>query len=302
MEDKVSSVEAKWRWVLMTAVAPIVWGSTYFVTRHFLPDDAPVWGAAFRALPAGLLLLPLVRRLPRGSQWGRVMLLAFLNFGAFFPLVYLAAQLLPSSIAASIMALSPFVLGGLAVPLLGQRIRGAFLVSAACGAVGVLLVVGLAAGSVDGWGVVASLFALLSFSLGSILSTRWASGTPLLAMTCWQLLAAGAMLVIAAVVVEGQPPSMTGERVGAYAYVAVIAGAVSFVCWFTGLRRLPAGTVGLIGLLNPLAGIALGVLFAGEILTPWQIIGAMLVLGAIGFGSRGGRAGSPKAPHPASGA
>lgn len=296
-------MEAKWRWALVTAVAPLAWGSTYFVTRHFLPGDAPFWGAALRALPAGLLLLPLVRRLPRGSQWWRAALLAVLNFGAFFPLVYLAAQLLPSSIAASIMALSPFVLGGLALPLLGQRIGGVFLLTAACGVAGVILVVGSAGGAIDGWGVVVSLVALLTFSLGSILATRWAVDIPLLASTCWQLLAAGLMLLVAAVCVEGAPPEMTGGRVAAYSYVAVIAGALSFVCWFTGLRRLPAGTVGLIGLLNPVAGIALGVLFAGEVLSPWQVVGAVLVLVAIGFGSRGRRAGSPKgAPEPSSGA
>lgn len=287
-------MEGKWRWVFITAVAPLAWGSTYFVTRQFLPVDAPLWGAALRALPAGLLLLPLVRRAPRGFQWWRVSVLAVLNFGAFFPLVYLAAQLLPSSIAASVMALSPFVLGGLAVSLLGQRIRAGFLASAVCGVVGVLLVVGLSAGAVNGWGVVVSLAALLSFSLGSILATRWAEGVPLLTLTCWQLLMAGVMLTVTALLFEGALPQVTGERMVAYAYVAVIAGAVSFVCWFTGLRRLPAGTVGLIGLLNPVAGIALGVLFAGEILAPWQVVGALLVLFAIGFGSRGGRAGRRK--------
>ncbi|HAJ16677.1 MAG TPA: EamA family transporter, partial [Microbacterium sp.] len=43
------------RWLLLTAIAPIAWGSTYFVTRQFLPADAPLWGALFRALPAGLI-------------------------------------------------------------------------------------------------------------------------------------------------------------------------------------------------------------------------------------------------------
>ncbi|WP_205783018.1 hypothetical protein [Microbacterium sp. ABRD28] len=64
-------METKWRWLLLTAVAPISWGATYYVTRHFLPADAPLWGAALRALPAGLILLLLARRLPRGAWWGR---------------------------------------------------------------------------------------------------------------------------------------------------------------------------------------------------------------------------------------
>ena len=42
----MSSMEAKWRWVLICAIAPVSWGATYFVTRHFLPDGAPLWSAA----------------------------------------------------------------------------------------------------------------------------------------------------------------------------------------------------------------------------------------------------------------
>ena len=101
----MSSVETNRRWLAVATIAPIAWGSTYFVTREWLPD-APVWGAAIRALPAGLVLLTLVRRLPRGSWWWKSAVLGTLNVGAFFVLVYAAAQLLPTSIAATIMATS----------------------------------------------------------------------------------------------------------------------------------------------------------------------------------------------------
>ena len=41
---------------------------------------------------------------------------------------------------------------------------------------------------------------------------------------------------------------------------------------------LPAGTVGLIGLLNPLTGVLLGVAVAGEVLTVQQLCGLVLVV------------------------
>ncbi len=99
------SMEAKWLGI--TAVAPVVWGANYVVTRQLLPMDAPLWGSALRALPAGLVLLAVARALPRGVWWWRSAVLGTLNVGAFFLLVYVAAQLLPSSIAASVMALAP---------------------------------------------------------------------------------------------------------------------------------------------------------------------------------------------------
>lgn len=52
--------------LLLTALAPIVWGSTYIVTTEMLPANAPMTLAALRALPAGILLLIIMRQLPQG--------------------------------------------------------------------------------------------------------------------------------------------------------------------------------------------------------------------------------------------
>lgn len=103
-------MEGRSRWVVLAAVAPILWGATYYVTRHALPANVPFWGAALRALPAGLLLLALVREIAHGAWWWRSCVLGVLNCGAFFVLVYIAAQRLPTSLAATVMALSPTVL------------------------------------------------------------------------------------------------------------------------------------------------------------------------------------------------
>ena len=60
-------MEDKWRWSLVAAVPPVLWGSTYFVNAHFMPADHPLWGSALRAAPAALLLLAVTRRLPHGA-------------------------------------------------------------------------------------------------------------------------------------------------------------------------------------------------------------------------------------------
>lgn len=57
--------------VLLTALAPVSWGTTYAVTTEFLPADRPLFTGMMRALPAGLVLLALARVLPRGVWWGR---------------------------------------------------------------------------------------------------------------------------------------------------------------------------------------------------------------------------------------
>ncbi len=286
----MSSMEAKWRWVLICAIAPVSWGATYFVTRHFLPDGAPLWSAALRALPAGVILLAVARRLPSGSWWWRSLVLGLLNFGAFFVLVYLAAQLLPTSVAASVMALAPVALSMLAIPLLRQRPTAYMLIGAVLGVVGVGLLVGLGASRIDPLGVAISLLALLLSSLGAILATKWRDDLPLVATTSWQLVAGGLMLLVAAIVVEGAPPAMTSTSVLAYGAISLVATAIAFLCWFAGLRHLPAGTVGIIGLLNPVTGVLLGVLLAAETLSVSQCLGLALVAAALLLGRSSHRA------------
>jgi probable blue pigment (indigoidine) exporter len=54
-----------WIDVLITALAPAIWGSTYIVTTELLPPDRPFTAAVLRTLPAGLLLVVYSRRLLR---------------------------------------------------------------------------------------------------------------------------------------------------------------------------------------------------------------------------------------------
>ncbi|MBO9579033.1 MAG: EamA family transporter [Microbacteriaceae bacterium] len=269
------------RWVLITAIAPVAWGSYYFVTAHALPSGEPFWGAAIRALPAGLVLMAFSRRLPQGAWWWRSAVLALLNVVAFFTLAYLAAQLLPSSIATSVMALAPVALAGFGWALAGERPTAMMSLGAVLGLGGVLLVVGLGTGRLDWWGVAAALTAMLLNAIASVLSKRWADGPRPLDIAAWHVTIGGLVLVAIAAVVEGAPLPVDGVGIAAYAYVALVVTALANWAWFTGLSRLPAGTVGVIGLLNPVTGILLGTLAAGELLAWPQWIGIALVLGGI---------------------
>ena len=100
----------------------------------------------------------------------------------------------------------------------------------------------------------------------------------MLAVTSWQLLFGGVALLVVALAVEGPPPPLDGAEVAGFGFVALIATAVAFGCWFSGLARLPAATVGTIGLLNPVTGALVGTLAAGETLNALQIAGIGLVL------------------------
>ncbi|MFF8694577.1 DMT family transporter [Streptomyces sp. NPDC015144] len=277
-------MEATVRWTLVTAIAPIAWGTNYFVTHEYLPAGHPLHGAVLRSLPAGILLLALRRRMPHGSWWWKSLVLGTLNMGSFFTLVYLAAQLLPTSIASTVMAASPLVLMVSAWAVVAERPRPLPLLGGTIGLAGVGLMLLTGTARPDALGVLASATAMVLSSLGYVLAKRWNTGTDVIASTAWQLVAGGLVVLPLALAVEGAPPSLDTGAVLGFAYVSVVATAIAFVAWFAGLRRLPAAAVGLVGLLNPVTGVLLGTAVASETLTPQQLCGLLLVLAGIVLG------------------
>ncbi|GHE36009.1 ABC transporter permease [Streptomyces longispororuber] len=293
-------MEANARWVALTAIAPVAWGTNYYVTHAFLPADHPLYGAALRALPAGLVLLAVRRQRPRGVWWWRSAVLGLLNVSVFFFLVYVASHLLPTSVAATVMALAPLAMMLVAWCLLAERPGAAHLAGAVLGLAGVCLMLLTGAEGTSVRGVLASVAAMLVSSFGYVLAKRWSAGADVLASTAWQLTAGGLLLLPAAAVAEGAPPALSGPAVLAFGYVALVATALAFAAWFAGLRHLPAGTVGLVGLLNPCTGVLLGTVAAAETLSVRQLCGMALVLTGVLLGrpARGGRRDEPHEPAP----
>lgn len=270
------------RTALITAVAPIAWGSTYIVTEQLLPADRPLFAATVRALPAGLVLLAFRHRLPRGHWWWRAVVLGLCNIGLFFPLIFLAAYHLPGGLAATIQAASPLAVMALAWGIVNERPGTLRIGAAVIGLVGVGLLVLRSPGSVDAVGLAGAFGSVVVSALGFVLVKRWR--TPeldMLTLVSWQLVVGGLALLPVALLVEGAPPAIDLNAAAGFAWLAVMGTTVAYVCWFHGLTRMPAGAVSLIGLLNPVVGTALGVAIAAEAFGWTQALGMALVLGGV---------------------
>ncbi|TFD49229.1 EamA family transporter [Cryobacterium sp. Hh11] len=265
-----------------TALAPILWGTTYLTTTMFLPADRPLLAAFLRAFPAGLLLLILCRRLPHGDWWWKSWVLGVLNIGAFFALLFIAAYRLPGGVAAIVGGLQPLVVAVLASRVVHERLTGRVLAGGAAGAFGVSLIVLQAQARIDAIGILAAVGGTLCMASGIVLSKKWGQPAPLLATTSWQLIAGGLSLLPVLLLLEGLPTTpLTAPNLLGYAYLSVVGTAFAYVAWFHGIARLAASTIAFLGLLSPVVAILLGWAIAGEDLAPIQIAGIVIVLGSI---------------------
>lgn len=267
--------------LLVTAVAPAVWGTTYLVTSEYLPPDRPLLAAVVRALPAGLLLIAFTRRLPTGDWWWRALVLGTLNIGAFLFLLFVAAYRLPGGVAATVGAVQPVLVGALSAGLLGEKLRTRTVVAGAAGIAGVSLLVLRADARLDAIGVAAALGGAVVMALGVVLAKRWRSDAPVLATTGWQLTAGGLVLLPALFLVEGLPSTLTGANVAGYAYLSIIGAALTYSLWFIGIRALSPVKVTFLTLLSPLVATVLGWAVLGQGLTTLQLLGGLLVLAAV---------------------
>lgn len=270
-----------WRTAVITSVAPLAWGSTYVVTEQLLPPDRPLFAAAVRALPAGLLLLAYRRRLPQSDWWWRSAVLGILNIGLFFPLVFLAAYELPGGLAATLQATMPLAVMAVAWTLLRERPGTARVTAALVGIVGVALLVLRSPGQVSELGLLAAFGSVAVTALGFVLLKRWEPPVDMVTLVSWQLVAGGLVLAPVALLVEGAPPAIDLPAAAGFLWLGAVGTILAYTCWFHGLTRMPAGAVSLIGLLNPVVGTLLGVAVAGELFGWTQTLGLALVLGGV---------------------
>ncbi|MDA8370164.1 MAG: EamA family transporter [Nocardiopsaceae bacterium] len=267
----------------LTAAVPVSWGTTYLVTTEFLPPGHPLVSGVIRALPAGLLLLAITRKLPHGTWVWRSLLLGTLNIGAFFALLFVAAYRLPGGVAATLTAFQPLLVVALAFLLLGEKPTRWRLGWGLVGVMGVGLIVLRGQLSFDLLGILAGIAAAGSMAGGIVLTKRWGrpEGVGAAALAGWQLTAGGLVLVPLALAFEGLPPGLDLRAISGYAWLAVVGALLSYPIWFHGIGRLPVVAVSFLPLLSPAVAAILGWLFLGESLTPWQGVGFVLALAAI---------------------
>ncbi|MEW1955828.1 EamA family transporter [Terrabacter sp. NPDC080008] len=272
-----------WSDAALTAVPAVVWGSTYAVTQQWLPPGRPLFAATVRALPVGLLMVLWLRCLPERDWWWRSLVLGALNIGLFYALLFFAAYRLPSGLGATLVATAPTVTMVVSRILLGKRPAPIAVTAGLVGLTGVALLV-LQNGfdrPLDALGLAAALLAVLLSSIGFVLTRKWAPPVAVVTATSWQLVAGGLVLLPLGLAVEGAPPALDLPAVGALLYLGLLGSGVAYVLWFRGLAVLGPTSASIIGLLNPVVGVLLGVLLLGEHFGPVHLLATVLVLGSV---------------------
>jgi drug/metabolite transporter (DMT)-like permease len=278
---------------LSLLVVWVVWGSTYLAMRIVVAEMPPLPAAGSRFLVAGtimaLVALVVDRRhgWPDRRQWIDYAAIGVLLLSVGNSLVMWAEKTVPSGIAALIVATVPVWL----LLLDGMRPGGRpwtrrLWLGTAIGLLGVALVA-RPEGSLDAshlLSILALQVACLSWTVGSLYAQSVPKRLPLASAAAVEMLAGGAVIVLASRVLGGHWSAMAAASPRAWsavAYLVVFGSLVGFTAFAYCLHELPASTVGTYAYVNPVVAVVLGWAVLGEPLTATLVAGGALIVTSV---------------------
>jgi drug/metabolite transporter (DMT)-like permease len=205
------------------------------------------------------------------------------------PVVYWAAQYIPSGLVAVIFSLSPFVTGLMSILLLKQNPFTAKRVVALLLAVTGLVVIFYHQMKFDAdsiFGIAGILASCIFFSLSSVWVKKLTSETRVTLDSFHQ--ATGALifslpgLLLSWWLLDGDiPQAVSFKSATSVIYLAIMGSLVGAAMFFYILQRMSASAVSLITLMTPVLAILLGKTVANEALSTQTLTGVGLVLVAL---------------------
>jgi drug/metabolite transporter (DMT)-like permease len=287
--------EARPAWMsAMPGLFVVLWSTGFIGAKLGLPYAGPL---TFLTLRFGLVsLIMLAVMLASRTAWPSIrdaghaalvgLLIQFLYLGGVF---FGISRGVTAGVAALIVGIQPLLTGALAGTVLGERVRPQQWAGLALGLAGVVLVVwekvDFAGSHLSG--LVAVVLALLGITCGTLYQKRYCGGIDLRTATLLQNAAAGAAMLVAALLFEPIRVAWTGEFLFALLWLCLVlsVGATMLLLWL--IRRGAASRVASLFYLIPPVTAFMAFLLFGETLGLTALAGMALAMAGVALVNRG---------------
>ncbi|PYN33563.1 MAG: hypothetical protein DME01_18105 [Candidatus Rokuibacteriota bacterium] len=278
--------------------ANVVYGTSYVVARVTLERVPPAM-LAFSRLALGALALGLFARRQRakplsGADRRAIAWMGILGFaGAYVGSNWGIAHSTATN-AALLITVEPVAMILLSPWYLGERLSRRGALGATLTIVGTVVLVvngipGVTEKLAPHWsGDLVLVLAGIAYASYSLLGRRVLERHAPLGVTIRSLVwGAAALLPLAGLEwLSGARPAWTATAVSGTLYLAVVVTALGYVVWNWALARVPAPRAAIFLNIQPIVGALLGTLLLGEPITPFTVLGGVLVVTglAVAFG------------------
>ncbi|MFZ0217607.1 MAG: EamA family transporter [Candidatus Dormiibacterota bacterium] len=293
--DGEATRRLRWRQSLIGGVALLAvylcWGSTYNAIAVGDRTVPPLLFIAVRFLIAGVVLLPLAGRRTRPwqvppRQWRSTAISGVLMLAGGTGLVAVGERTVPGGVAALLVATTPIWMllpGILRHP---RTLRLATVAGIGIGLGGVVVLLAPSGRShVDLLGAGTVLLSAMAWAAGALHSRRADEPTDPLLASAMQMLAAGVVLLVAALS-TGELGQVALTAFGwsgglALGWLVTVGSLVGFSAYLTALRLLPLQLVSTHAFVNPLVAVLIGATLFGSALTLQVGLAAGLTVTAV---------------------
>ncbi|EIE25111.1 DUF6-domain-containing protein [Coccomyxa subellipsoidea C-169] len=278
---------------LLLLISPFFfWGTSMVAMKVLAPRTAPLWVSAVRLLPAGAVLVGWAAKQGRPQPSGRMAWAAIAAFaladGACFQ-GFLAEGLQRTSagLGSVIIDSQPLTVALLAALLFGERLRPAGIAGLGVGVLGLcLLEAHPEASSIWDSGEWWMLLAAQSMAIGTVM-VPWVSryADPVMA-TGYHMLLGGVPLLALSIAQESDVllerlPQLTGQDGWLLVYISLLGSAASYGVFFFNAAQGNLTALSSLTFLTPVFAAITDYFVLGEVLTPLELAGATVTLGAV---------------------
>ena len=296
---------------LVLLVANLIFSTGYAVTRVVLNDVGPATLGLARVLIGAVLLLGWAAwqssaspRVPPRIPWTRgdrvrVALMGVVGFALAFAFGNWGLAHSTASNAALLITVEPTTLLVLSPLLLGERLSRRETAGAALTLLGAVVVVvngvpGLTQSLMPHWrGDLVLILSGVAYAGYSLLGRDVLTRHPVSLVTAHSVVW-GAVSIAPLALYEwhvGPPPAWTAGAIAGTVYLGVVITALGYGVWNWCLERVGAARVAAFVNVQPLAGALLGVWWLREPLTPFLVVGGVLIVAGLHLTVNGARRG-----------
>lgn len=271
------------------ALTSSIWGTSWVASKIGVQSVPGLELAAIRQFLAGTLFVCFFlikgQPLPTRKEFVWLTGMSILLFVSANGIATIALKYIPSGLAALIAALYP-----LSVVIL-ERIFFRNTKITTVTFIGLLLgICGIAVVFYDNaflsneegytWGVVLSMVAMLSWSIGTILIARTKTKLNTYYATGWEMLISSVLLFVM-LLLSGQRIPLSAiplEAWGAITYLVLVSSIVAFAAFIYTMKHLETAVASLYAYINPIVAMLAGSLLVDEKLTLNILIGSLITI------------------------
>ena len=282
-----------WRTPVELVFLAAIWGGSFLFLRIAAPKFGPVPLVDGRLALGALVLSPFLWRARRqlaAAGWFKIMAVGLVNTLLPFLLFAWSAERAPAGVSAIVNSMSvPFA--ALAAFVMFQDQLGVRRLTGL--AIGLIGVVVLASGDVDGAGigpaVAAGAVAALLYGVSANLVKRYFAGLPPAAVAA-ATLAWGTVLLAPFAAWQWPQTSVPAQAWLSLLALGVVCTGAAYAVYFRLIQRVGAPRATMVTYLVPVFGVLWAWLALGEPLTISMAFGGVLILGGMLFGQTRARA------------